>query len=480
MTILSGLAESERQAQQRNAGLLQQAAQMQTLQQHFEQQAQERALRAALQESGGDVEKAAEIAVRTGNVMAAQKLAPLVEIQRKKKQEEQAAAAIGQINGLSNPQQSAAGPQMANIAPDIPTADPSHAQFAVPTSKPQPRGPNVEQRISNLQRLQQVYASQPAVVQRINSEIDRLRQNADKAPTQRTRISGETSIQEEYRDGQWAEIGRGPRFARQVQPVVNVNAASKEQLSPEAVRDLAIQSLYDPNATAGYRRDTTAMSRIANARMKVMKEAGITSEDVVSGRAGFKADTMSLNKITPQYDAITAFEKTAIRNGKILKELGDKVDATGVPVLERWIRSGRKVVAGDEDVAKFHAQMNLYRAEAARILTQPNLTGVLTDTARKEMEHVLQDSASAKQVREVVDLLERDFHNRRETLEEQIASIRARMRNRVAPGGGEQKPTAPGNPAPAPLPKPQKAIKDMTNAELMEYRRQLTGAGGGR
>ena len=226
-----------------------------------------------------------------------------------------------------------------------------------------------------------------------------------------------------------------------------LSLTTQGELDPEAIKDLAIQSLYDPNALAGYRRDPKMMSKIANERVKLMRESGVTSEDVVSGRAGFKADTASLNKITPQYDAITAFEKTAIRNGKILIELADKVDTTGVPVLERWIRAGRKSIAGDTDVAKFEAQMNLYRAEAARILTQPNLTGVLTDTARKEMEEVIRNSASAKQVREVVNLLERDFNNRKETLEEQIGAIRSRMRGRVAPGS----PTpATGNPTPSP------------------------------
>ena len=206
------------------------------------------------------------------------------------------------------------------------------------------------------------------------------------------------------------------------------------------LRDLAIQSLYDPGSLAGFRRDTKTMGSIQRERIAVMKEAGVTSEDVVSGRAGFKADSASLNKITPQYDAITSFDKTAIRNGKILVELADKVDTTGVPVVERWIRAGRKSIGGDPDVAKFDAQMNLYRAEAARILTQPNLTGVLTDTARKEMEHVIGNSASATQIREVVSLLERDFNNRKETLEEQIGAIRARMRSRVAPNEGTAKP----------------------------------------
>lgn len=268
-----------------------------------------------------------------------------------------------------------------------------------------------------------------------------------KPPTMRTRIQGETQIQEEYNPEtkQWAPIGQGPRFARQVAPVVvaggggNSRYAQQGALDPvkdqAELRDLAIQSLYDPNSLAGFRRDTKTMGAIQRERIKAMREAGITSEDVVSGRAGFKADTTSLNKITPQYDAITAFEKTAIRNGKILIELADKVDVTGVPVLERWIRAGRKEIGGDPDVAKLHAQMNLYRAEAARILTQPNLSGVLTDTARKEMEEVMSNRASATQIRETVNLLERDFNNRKETLEEQISSIRARMRNRVSPGG---------------------------------------------
>ena len=262
----------------------------------------------------------------------------------------------------------------------------------------------------------------------------------------------------EYRMGRLtSEIDRAAETARHNKAMeglsgqkIEVNQTSKTPLTPEATRDLAIQSLYDPNATMGHRRDPTAMANIANARIQVMKETGVTSEDVVSGRAGFKADAVSLNKMTPMYDAIVSFENTAIRNGKILKDLAAKADATGVPAIERWIRAGR-VATGDPDVAKLNAQMNLYRAEAARILTQPNLSGVLTDTARQEMEGVLRNQASATQVREVVDLLERDFGNRKKTLEEQIGAIRTRMRGRVAPGGepaaATPAPAAPQQPA---------------------------------
>ena len=282
-----------------------------------------------------------------------------------------------------------------------------------------------------------------------------------KPPTMRTRVQGETQVQEEYQpDGTWKEVGKGPRFAKQVAPNGGgMTLHTQGQLDPEAVKDLAIQSLYDPMSLSGYRRDPKMMAQIANQRVKLMKESGVTSEDVVAGRAGFKADTASLNKITPQYDAITAFEKTAIRNGKILITLADKVDTTGVPALERWIRAGRKELAGDPDVAKLNAQMNLYRAEAARILTQPNLSGILTDTARKEMEEVLQNSATAQQVRETVGLLERDFLNRKETLEEQIGAIRTRMRSRASPGGADAVVSPSNQPAPAAVPVAPKVRK---------------------
>jgi hypothetical protein len=237
---------------------------------------------------------------------------------------------------------------------------------------------------------------------------------------------------------------------------LTLTATSREPMAQAAIDDLAIQSLYDSNVLAGYRRDPEAMRRIAESRVNIMRNTGVTSEDVVGGRAGFKADTASLNKITPQYDAIVAFEQTAIRNGKILKELANKADVSGIPAIERWIRAGR-VATGDADVAKLNAQMNLYRAEAARILTQPNLSGILTDTARKEMEDVIRNQASAKQVTEVVDLLERDFLNRKQTLEAQIKAIRTRMRGRLAPGEADSMDPANPQPAPAPSPKPATA-----------------------
>jgi hypothetical protein len=333
------------------------------------------------------------------------------------------------------------------------------ARLRAMTKEPQvDRRPETIQLIEYLEKMPPDHPARPRLIERIEALGPKpVAEPKLTAPPSRTRVEGEIQIQEELQpDGTWKEIGKGPRFAKQVAGTGGGTAfgATQGALDPvadkETIRNLAIESLYNPNALAGFRRDTKAMASIMNSRTQLMRESGITAQDVVSGQAGFKADMASLNKITPQFDAITAFKNTAIRNGKILKTLAEKADTTGVPVAERWIRAGRKAIGGDPDIAAFDAQMNLYRAEAARILTQPNLSGVLTDTARKEMEEVIRNSASAKQIVRVVDLLETDFKNREETLVEQIGAIRSRMNARVGPGAAQAVPGQSSAPAAAP------------------------------
>ncbi len=56
------------------------------------------------------------------------------------------------------------------------------------------------------------------------------KQKAEEAPPKmQTRIEGENEVQERFNaaTGKWEEIGRGPRFARQVAPVVNVSAGGE-------------------------------------------------------------------------------------------------------------------------------------------------------------------------------------------------------------------------------------------------------------
>ncbi len=165
-----------------------------------------------------------------------------------------------------------------------------------------------------------------------------------------------------------------------------------------------------------------------------------------------KALAADLTKLTQQRSAITQYEQTALKNMDYLIQLADKVDRSGIPVLERWLRGGEKAM-GDNDVRAFVAQLEVVKPEIARILSNPNLTGALTNYARQEIEAFMDPGMSAKNVRTVVELLKRDFQNRARSLDDEINSVRSQLRN-LTPGQG-----------PAPLPQPTAPVQSSAPAQ---------------
>lgn len=59
-------------------------------------------------------------------------------------------------------------------------------------------------------------------------------QQSKQVPKERKRIAGDQEIQEEWDQASqsWKEVGRGPRFARQVAPVIHVSGGGKSEASP--------------------------------------------------------------------------------------------------------------------------------------------------------------------------------------------------------------------------------------------------------
>lgn len=213
-------------------------------------------------------------------------------------------------------------------------------------------------------------------------------------------------------------------------------------LTDEAVDLLAREAVKDKGVLANLGRGTQGANDLRRIVNKMAENARAGGGSIATARADFGAAKKSLDKLVPQYDAITAFENSAIQQGKILIDLAKKVDTTGVPVVERWIRAGRKSVAGDPDVAAFNTQVNLFRTEAARIITNPNLTGALTVYAQQEASKFVPSEASAEQIERVVGLLERDFKVRKSYLEQQINDVRDRLETGRTPGAAP-KPATP-------------------------------------
>jgi hypothetical protein len=210
------------------------------------------------------------------------------------------------------------------------------------------------------------------------------------------------------------------------------------EMTPQVIDKMAdrwLSSGGDPSTLPpgrGAAMQATIRAVIARALEK-QEALGQTSGDLLVRKGELKADYSTLTKLKQQQAAINQFEQTAVKNGAVLVDLANKVDESGVPVIERWTRNGRRKLEGDADVSQFNAQMNLYRAEVAKILTNPNMTGVLTDSSREEAKEFLSGEDSALQINAVVKLLTQDFARRETSLESEVERVQNEIRGVPTP-----------------------------------------------
>ncbi len=146
--------------------------------------------------------------------------------------------------------------------------------------------------------------------------------------------------------------------------------------------------------------------------------------DMVSGTADAKTRTAQQSKVGVQLSVLRPFVGMVDKNGEVLKTLADKAIVTNVALANRPINWIEQNIGDHPDMAEFIAQVKIFKDEAARVVSNPNLVGVLSDTARKEMENVISGNMPLKSMRRVIERLQSDSHNRISTMEDEYASIR--------------------------------------------------------
>lgn len=311
------------------------------------------------------------------------------------------------------------------------------AHFGYDEKKP-PTDPQNQQAVVKSQQYQAELKRMGYLGGTINQAIDRVREfhpdwdrNDPRILPEATRLLQATHAPNQATFNQdlldkWAiefkeKNGRDPTADELIEKKREISSRYSSAPS-ETIRSRA-KEIEDQSATSG-----TPIKHGAAMLQAAKEYYGETAEARVTASAEARGDAGALAGLKKQQAAITTYENLAEKNGRVLVDLAKKVDATGVPVLERWIRAGRREVAGDPEVSMFNAQMQIYSTEVARILANPNLTGVLTDHARHEAQSFLDGAGSAEQIEAVSKLLSQDFKRRAESIEEGIATVQKRIR----------------------------------------------------
>lgn len=456
-TLLEAYLDQTAKNQQQGFQNLQAVGTAQTLQQHFEDQASTNAMRTALSQSGGDPEKAMQAALRTGNVAAANKLAPLLKIEQDRKQREETPRLLAELDRQQQ-------------QPKPTTTEDASGNVTVQPSAPQNPQTVREQRINYLRGLSTIpqYANNPVAMQRVQSEIDRL--SSVKPMVEHNFAVGNDMVQPHisYDEGRnWQPIpGSKPshKFAAQITND-QMPSVTDDTVEMDAWRYLTDGTL-PPNMGRGQQGAAQA-TKIRNRSAELAKEMGMAPDEIRFAQLTNKTGVQALGQLSRARAQILQFEKTANMNADLALKASEQVDRTQFPIINKALQSGRTELLGDPTAKRFHAAMETFVSEYARVMSGGYGAAQTAEGAQNRAHTLLNTSGTKEQVREVIDQLKAEMGNRVKALNDQVNEERSRIRvGTKSPG--------PENPAPAPV-APPKPVKDMTNAELMEYRRRLAG-----
>ena len=162
-------------------------------------------------------------------------------------------------------------------------------------------------------------------------------------------------------------------------------------------------------------------------KARIAMSLGMSAEELASKPAEFKATAQSLNQVTKDLSAIEPFKDMLDTNADIAKNLAKKAIATNSQFANKTINWLRQNATDNPDVAEYLAQIRIVQTEAARVLNNPRLVGQLTDSARHEMEGVVNGDMPLEATTRVIDRLKADGTNRVAAMQKKENQLRGQL-----------------------------------------------------
>ena len=264
-------------------------------------------------------------------------------------------------------------------------------------------------------------------------------------PRTRNRFDGTTVIQEEQTPEGWREIGRGPRF----NPVTgDAPSITGDTLEMDAWRYLTDGTL-PPNMGRGTQGAKQA-ANIRNRSSELAKEMGMDPSEIRFGNLTNKAAVSAISQLGRARAQILQFEKTAMANADIALAQSNKVDRTGVPLINKYLLAPVKTqLMNDPEFLKLHNATETFISEYARVMGGGYGAAQTTEGAQQRA-HTLLNSAHTKEQFEALigknGLLRQEMRNREKALNDQMDEEKRGLR-----GGLPQRPGATAVPSASPI-----------------------------
>lgn len=188
-------------------------------------------------------------------------------------------------------------------------------------------------------------------------------------------------------------------------------------------------------------------SRSPGTTTAIIKRAAELNPDqnIAANSAAFKSNQTALTALQKNFENVSAFENTAGKNLDVFLKAAKKVVDTGSPWINKPLRSLDLSVLGSDEQAAANTARVTALTEIAKVLNSSNASGVLSDSARHEVNDLIGQDATFKNAVAAAGILKQDMTNRHDSYAEAIANLKKNMQS---PTGSA--PAASGGAAAAP------------------------------
>jgi hypothetical protein len=221
---------------------------------------------------------------------------------------------------------------------------------------------------------------------------------------------------------------------------VAVQNASAGPALTDAALDNAAENYWNKSVLPPGGRSALAIAQ--NRRIMDRAAELHKGESIAEGSAAYSAAKGSLANLQKNFDQVSAFENTAIKNLDQVAKAGAAIPDLNVRFANIPVRMISSQMLGTPEMARFRTALLTAQAESAKVLTSANANGVLSDSARREAEQVLDGNLPFPAMMASINQLKTDFGNRHQSYQDQVNDIKKRL-------GGGKKTSAEETAAPA-------------------------------
>lgn len=200
----------------------------------------------------------------------------------------------------------------------------------------------------------------------------------------------------------------------------NRSNMAKEDATDNA--DVSLGSDAIANAAARYNIDGTlpslgmgkksALQKANILNQAALMSAGIDPTDQRVNQLDNKSKSGALLQNSKDIAAITPYKEMLDKNANIAIDLGNKVMMTDSTLANKSLNWLKQNAGDNPDTAEYLAQMVFVQTESARVLNNPRLVGQLSDSARQEMEGVINGNMPINATERVLNRIKQDGNNR--------------------------------------------------------------------